>query len=135
MQHIDRSPRSAWFRVLAILGCACLAVTALSCGERKDGLIVEASAELAEAGVTVRDWRREGAQINIRMYSKGVIPPDRWVLTFYGKSGKQLGPPGYYNGEGLRESETRWIRFATDALDRTERIIIGLRPPKSPLVE
>jgi hypothetical protein len=118
-------------RSIALLGCAFLAATALSCSAKKDGLIVEPSTELEEAGVAVRDWRREGAQINIRMYSTGAIPPDRWTLTFYNKEGNPLGPAGLYNGPGLREGETTWIRFATMDLDKTERIIIGLRQPSA----
>jgi hypothetical protein len=134
MQHIDRCARPALSRIIGMLGCACLALTALSCGDKKDGLIVEPSAELAEAGVAVRDWRRSGAQIDIRLYSKGQIPPNRWTLTFYDKQGQPLGPPGTFKGPGLRESDTKWIRFGTDNLDRTERIVIGLRPPDTEVV-
>jgi hypothetical protein len=112
----------------------CLVLLAASCTGRKHGLLVEPSQELAQAGGSVRDWRREGIRaLSIEVYSETPIPANSWVVTLYDKQAEIIAT-SKFNGPPLRMRDTRWLRFdfATD-LDRVDRIILGWQPPSRPV--
>jgi hypothetical protein len=116
-----------------LFGSSALFLGMASCSRKKDGVLVEVSEPLANAGVEVRDWRRNGpSSISIQLFSVTAIPGNSWTLTIYDKDDRMLGTSDRLTGPRMRERDTIWLRFDVPkvvGMERAERLVVGLELP------
>ena len=92
MRLLHGCTRRDVLRMAGLFGSSALFLSMASCLRKKDGVLVEVSEQLANAGVEVRDWRRNGANsISVQLFSVTAIPGNSWTLTIYDKDDRLLG--------------------------------------------
>jgi hypothetical protein len=118
-------------RLAGTTGLAGIFLSVTSCTRRKDGVIVQVSDQLQQAGVEVRDWRRNGANsISVQLFSPTPIPGNAWAVAIYDKDDNLLWASNRMNGPEMRARDIIWLRFDgpfVDLMNRADRVIVSIQ--------
>jgi hypothetical protein len=130
MRLVPKPNRRDMLRLMSFSGLAGLFLSTTSC-RRKDGLLVEVSEELQNAGVEVRDWRRNGpSSLSVQLFSPTPIPGNAWAVAVYDKDDNLLYARNRLTGPPMRERDVIWLRFDgpfVDLLDKAYRVVVSVQ--------